>query len=230
MDITSLREQFEGLARDNALVFTALARLIKITKINDDELHDCLIERAAKATDVESATHQNLSRDNSLICRSLATLVDFFDDQETGVIGQLEERAALGISENNTNKHIFDENGIGFSAVQAVASFKKFTGYDFHPTVPGQLLARRNIKKLDHSGLKSLRLYDKKYWKLAWEAMVALAEDRARYPGQPPRPHACICPEMPTDGWETKARATAKRAAYPPFPEKNYGTDEELAH
>ncbi len=75
-----------------------------------------------------------------------------------------------------------------FTGSGAVELFREATGFEFHPTVPGQLLVRRGIKKLNAPKFKQ-GLYESKHWPQLWLDMLALASRRCSYDATlaPPR-------------------------------------------
>lgn len=75
---------------------------------------------------------------------------------------------------------------LAFSAADAAFTFKQHTAVDFHHTVPGQLLARRGVRKcgVDAQGRA---MYSRDAWRFLWDDMVYLAKRRARF-GEIPAP------------------------------------------
>lgn len=84
-----------------------------------------------------------------------------------------------------------------FTASQAIALFRQHTGYEFHPTVPGQLLARRQISKSGQNA-KRQATYDARHWPQLWGDMLALAIDRCRYDKTVTPPANCPAPALMT--------------------------------
>jgi hypothetical protein len=82
-----------------------------------------------------------------------------------------------------------------FTSQQAVALFREHTGFEFHPTVPGTLLARVGIQKLPSTSRPSM--YDVKHWPLVWDLMIDLAQQRCRYDRELRWPRNCIAPAFP---------------------------------
>jgi hypothetical protein len=77
--------------------------------------------------------------------------------------------------------------GRTFTSLQAAYRFLTETGFYLHPTVPGTLLARAGVQKIDSKSRPAK--YDSQYWSLAWELMIDLAQQRCKHDPnlQPPR-------------------------------------------
>lgn len=84
-----------------------------------------------------------------------------------------------------------------FTADTAQKLFSKHTGYDFHTTVPGQLLARMGVRKLGYKE-DGRAAYDVQHWRALWHSMFKLALNRHRY-GHGPDPVECVPPEPPQE-------------------------------
>ena len=82
-----------------------------------------------------------------------------------------------------------------FTSQDAVALFKEHTGFEFHPTVPGQLLARCGIRKIDSTSKPSR--FDAKNWRLVWEEMIELALRRCKFDRRLQPPIKCLPPTLP---------------------------------
>lgn len=82
-----------------------------------------------------------------------------------------------------------------FTSQQAVDLFKEHTGFEFHPTVPGTLLARSGIQKIPSASRPSA--YDAKHWALVWDLMIDLAHQRCRYDRELQRPTKRAAPSLP---------------------------------
>jgi hypothetical protein len=82
-----------------------------------------------------------------------------------------------------------------FTSQDAVSLFKEHTGFEFHPTVPGQLLARCGIEKIPSTSKPSR--FDAKNWALVWEEMFYLALRRCRFDQALQAPRKCFAPPLP---------------------------------
>ena len=82
-----------------------------------------------------------------------------------------------------------------FTSKQAVALFREHTSFEFHPAVPGTLLARAGIQKIPSTSRPVE--YDAQHWALAWDLMIDLANQRCRYDRELKRPRNCIAPAPP---------------------------------
>ena len=82
-----------------------------------------------------------------------------------------------------------------FTADTAQKLFSEHTGYDFHTTVPGQLLDRMGVRKLGYKE-DGRAAYDVQHWRALWHSMFKLALNRRRY-GHGPDPVECVPPELP---------------------------------
>lgn len=81
-----------------------------------------------------------------------------------------------------------------FTSQQAVTLFQEHTGFEFHPTVPGTLLARSGIHKTPSKSRPST--YDAQHWPLVWDLMIDLAHDRCRYDRALQQPRMCVAPAL----------------------------------
>lgn len=88
----------------------------------------------------------------------------------------------------------FGRQPTSFTSKQAVDLFKQHTGFEFHPTVPGQLLARCGVKKLPTNS-KPAR-FSSEHWPLAWEQMFYLALRRCRFRPDLQPPRKCFAPSL----------------------------------
>jgi hypothetical protein len=91
------------------------------------------------------------------------------------------------------------ENGyplaLTFDAVSAVACFERHTGVALHPTVAGQLLARRGRRAVgSHFGRQ---VYPRNHWRGLWGDLLALWKSRARYDALLPEAKDVACPPCP---------------------------------
>jgi hypothetical protein len=82
-----------------------------------------------------------------------------------------------------------------FTSQQAAALFQEHTGFEFHSTVPGTLLARSGIQKIASTSRPSR--YNAKHLPLVWDLMIDLAHQRCRYDRELQRPKNCIAPALP---------------------------------
>lgn len=69
---------------------------------------------------------------------------------------------------------------MAFTAADAVATFKEHAGIEFHPTVPGQLLARAGVHKCGIDK-QNRATYPREAWSQLWWDMTWLARRRARF-------------------------------------------------
>jgi len=83
-----------------------------------------------------------------------------------------------------------------FTSQQAATLFREHTGFDFHPTVPGTLLARSGILKLPSTSRPST--YAATHWPVVWDLMFDLAHQRCRYDRELQRPRICSAPVLPS--------------------------------
>jgi hypothetical protein len=81
-----------------------------------------------------------------------------------------------------------------FTSQDAVALFKEHTGFEFHPTVPGQLLARCGVEKIPSKSKPSR--FDATNWTLVWEEMFHLALRRCRFDRKLLPPKKCFAPVL----------------------------------
>jgi hypothetical protein len=66
-----------------------------------------------------------------------------------------------------------------FTSSEASHLFERHTGFLFHPTVPGQLMARLRIEKKDPDARPAT--YDAKHWTVLWGEMMSLAMNRCKH-------------------------------------------------
>lgn len=84
-----------------------------------------------------------------------------------------------------------------FTAATAQQLFESVTGYHFETTVPGQLLARRGVRKIRVNKQRQA-LYSSRHWPALWCDMLALAHKRCGFDGtEPPMP--CPPPDLPVE-------------------------------
>jgi len=83
-----------------------------------------------------------------------------------------------------------------FTSQQAAVLFSEHTGFEFHSSVPGTLLARSGIQKISSKSRPSS--YDAKHWLLVWDLMIDLAHQRCRYDRELRWPRACVVPALPS--------------------------------
>lgn len=81
-----------------------------------------------------------------------------------------------------------------FSSIEAAALFERYTGFVFHSSVPGTLLARRGIVKLPISGRPSR--FDASNWRVVWDDMLALAQRRCEFDSTLAPPRHCPVPAL----------------------------------
>lgn len=94
-----------------------------------------------------------------------------------------------------------------FTSQDAVALFKELTGFEFHPTVPGQLLARCGIMKIASKSKPSR--FDAEHWDLVWQEMFLLALRRCKFDRSLQPPTKCFAPMLPQSK-ETKLAVQEK--------------------
>lgn len=82
-----------------------------------------------------------------------------------------------------------------FTSHQAATLFREHTGFEFHSSVPGTLLARSEIQKIPSTLRPSI--YDAKHWSLVWDLMIDLAHERCRYDRELKWPRSCVAPALP---------------------------------
>ena len=112
-----------------------------------------------------------------------------------------------------TNTYQLQRN---FTSQQAAVLFSEHTGFEFHSSVPGTLLARSGIQKIPSTSRPFV--YDAKNWALVWELMMDLAHDRCRWNRALQRPRTCAVPSLPLAALPKTARSKqdAITAARPP--------------
>lgn len=81
-----------------------------------------------------------------------------------------------------------------FTSMEAAMLFRYYTGFDFHPTVPGQLLARKRIYKLPTGSRPGE--YHIEAWRLLWADMLELALRRCKYDQFLVAPKQCAIPNI----------------------------------
>jgi hypothetical protein len=103
-----------------------------------------------------------------------------------------------------------------FTSQQAAILFSEHTGFEFHSSVPGTLLARSGIQKIPSTARPFV--YDAKNWALVWELMMDLAYERCRYDRALQRPRTCAVPSLPlaTPSKTTRSKQDAIVAAQHP--------------
>lgn len=69
---------------------------------------------------------------------------------------------------------------MAFTTADAVATFKEHTGIEFHPTAPGQFLARAGVHQCG-TDKQNRATYPREAWFQLWRDMVWLARRRARF-------------------------------------------------
>jgi hypothetical protein len=82
-----------------------------------------------------------------------------------------------------------------FTSQDAVALFKEHTCFEFHPTVPGQLLARCGIINIPSKSKPSR--FDAEQWDLVWQEMFLLALRRCKFDRSLQPPTKCFAPMLP---------------------------------
>lgn len=87
-----------------------------------------------------------------------------------------------------------------FTAKCARDAFHEHAGVDFHPTVPGQLIARQRAMKTGLKTTDNRVVYYPVYWKQLWADMMELAKKRSQY-GENPAPIECDPPPVPSVGY-----------------------------
>ena len=83
-----------------------------------------------------------------------------------------------------------------FTSQQAAILFLEHTGFEFHPTVPGTLMARSGIEKIPSTSRPST--YAATHWPVVWDLMIDLAHQRCRYDRELQRPRICSAPVLPS--------------------------------
>ena len=94
-----------------------------------------------------------------------------------------------------------------FTSQDAVALFKEHTGFEFHPTVQGQLLAGCGIMKIPSKSKPSR--FDAEHWDLIWQEMFLLALRRCKFDRSLQPPTKCFAPMLPQSK-ETKLAVQEK--------------------
>jgi hypothetical protein len=84
-----------------------------------------------------------------------------------------------------------------FTANTAQELFLEHAGYEFHNTVPGQLLARAGVKNIGYKA-DGRAAYEVHHWDKLWIEMYDLAARRSSF-GQGRKPIKCDAPELPSE-------------------------------
>lgn len=112
-----------------------------------------------------------------------------------------------------------------FTAQEAAVLFKQHADFEFPPTVPGQLLAKRGVEK--RSGKSTPAQYPVAYWALLWSDMFERAVDRCRFEADLRPPKRTSAPSFPIGVTVARASKVPTRSRSVRYIEVKYAEKDE---
>jgi hypothetical protein len=101
-----------------------------------------------------------------------------------------------------------------FTADDATKQFSIHANFELNNTVPGQLLARKGVKRIGYL-INGQSAYSCEYWETVWKDMYDLAKNRCKFDSTMTPPLKCkppIPPNNESELYETKPYIDYKQA------------------